>query len=151
MAVKSLYDKAAADDILRRLDKLDAGVTRQWGTMSVGQMLKHMNIAYEVALGKQQLQPNLLLTLLVGNPFGRWILIDLMEWPHSMRTVPEFIVKDDSDLTIEKSALLENIRVFLATDPSAIGAHPIFGKMDKKTWGKLMYRHTDHHLRQFGC
>ena len=28
--------------------------------------------------------------------------------------------------------------------------HPAFGTMTHRAWGTLVYRHTDHHLRQFG-
>jgi hypothetical protein len=29
--------------------------------------------------------------------------------------------------------------------------HPSFGMMSRTEWGKLIYRHYDHHLRQFGA
>ena len=29
-------------------------------------------------------------------------------------------------------------------------AHPAFGKLSPRAWGVLAWRHTDHHLRQFG-
>ena len=29
-------------------------------------------------------------------------------------------------------------------------AHPLFGRMSRRAYGVLAYRHTDHHLRQFG-
>jgi len=28
--------------------------------------------------------------------------------------------------------------------------HPFFGPLTGRDWGVLCYRHTDHHLRQFG-
>jgi hypothetical protein len=28
--------------------------------------------------------------------------------------------------------------------------HPIFGRMSTRAYGVLAYKHTDHHLRQFG-
>ena len=28
--------------------------------------------------------------------------------------------------------------------------HPAFGKLSKEQWGKMQYKHLDHHLRQFG-
>lgn len=151
MASRNLYDKAAAKEIQDRLEKFTANAARKWGSMSAGQMLKHMNTAYAVALGKQKLKPAQPLAMLAGNPLGRWLMIDILEWPKSTPTAPEFIVKEEADFETEKSNLQGNIHAFLATDPSAQGEHPIFGKMDKATWGKLMYKHTDHHLRQFGC
>jgi Protein of unknown function (DUF1569) len=28
--------------------------------------------------------------------------------------------------------------------------HPVFGAMTARDWNRVLYRHTDHHLRQFG-
>jgi hypothetical protein len=28
--------------------------------------------------------------------------------------------------------------------------HPAFGNLNGRSWGVLMWRHMDHHLRQFG-
>jgi hypothetical protein len=29
-------------------------------------------------------------------------------------------------------------------------AHPMFGELNQKQWGKLIYIHLNHHLNQFG-
>ena len=29
-------------------------------------------------------------------------------------------------------------------------AHPFFGRLSRRSWGVLGYKHLDHHLRQFG-
>jgi hypothetical protein len=40
---------------------------------------------------------------------------------------------------------------FAAKDPkSAFPEHAAFGRLSGAQWGVLMYRHTDHHFRQFG-
>mgnify|MGYP001794749648 CR=1 FL=1 len=31
------------------------------------------------------------------------------------------------------------------------GAHAFFGRMPGQEWAILMYKHLDHHLRQFGA
>lgn len=28
--------------------------------------------------------------------------------------------------------------------------HPMFGDLDKEAWGRLIYIHLNHHLKQFG-
>jgi hypothetical protein len=28
--------------------------------------------------------------------------------------------------------------------------HPFFGRLSGDEWGRLIYKHLDHHLRQFG-
>jgi hypothetical protein len=29
--------------------------------------------------------------------------------------------------------------------------HPAFGKLSPRAWGVLIYKHLDHHLKQFGA
>lgn len=40
---------------------------------------------------------------------------------------------------------------FVAGGPSKCTAYPhaFFGKLTPEQWGELMYKHLDHHLRQF--
>lgn len=151
MSVKNLYSSGVAEGIIKRLEKIQPNTPRKWGSMSPAQMFKHMNTAFGVAIGREKLQPTQPMATLAGNPLGRWLMIDVFPWPQGSPTAPEFIVKDEADFDSEKARLMETIKEFLATDPSKVGSHPIFGSMDKAMWGKLMYKHTDHHLRQFGC
>ncbi|NIP78404.1 MAG: hypothetical protein GWM90_04055, partial [Gemmatimonadetes bacterium] len=39
-----------------------------------------------------------------------------------------------------------------AADPAGVAGnvHAAFGPLSRKEWGVWGYRHTDHHLRQFG-
>jgi hypothetical protein len=48
--------------------------------------------------------------------------------------------------------LLQLIDEYRATPPNRLGnAHPTFGPMTGRDWDVLVWRHLDHHLRQFGC
>jgi hypothetical protein len=151
MSVRNLYDPKVSASILQRLENVQPGSVRKWGKMSPAQMFKHMNTAYRVAIGREKLPPHQPMAAIAANPLGRWLMIDVFPWPQGSPTAPEFIVKGDAEFDQEKVALKATIAEFLSTDPSIKGSHPIFGKMDKTGWGKLMYKHTDHHLRQFGC
>lgn len=51
----------------------------------------------------------------------------------------------------DKAELLRVIRALRPPDSDeAAGDHPIFGRMSVRDWGVLLYKHTDHHFRQFG-
>ena len=52
------------------------------------------------------------------------------------------------DWESDRSELLALVRAF--ADRTAFGAHPVFGRMRRSDWMVWGYRHTDHHLRQFG-
>ncbi len=47
----------------------------------------------------------------------------------------------------EQMQLLNYLKIILTKDN--FQEHPIFGKLNKKDWGRLIWKHLDHHLRQF--
>jgi hypothetical protein len=148
-AMPSLFDKKAQDAMLARVNKLTAASQRKWGKMSVSQMMKHMDVAFSVPIGKIKV-PKDKLYYLSANPFARWLLIKAMtKWPKNLVTAESFKVKDDPAFDGAKAALLATMHTFFtATDFS--GSHPVFGVMSKELWGEAMYIHLNHHLEQFG-
>ena len=64
-----------------------------------------------------------------------------------------FIIKDERDFESEKKQLLELIKKFNEDGPAKVGLHPhpVFGKFTSEQWGKSMWKHLDHHLKQFGA
>lgn len=146
--MKSLFENSVQAEINNRIAQLSANSVRKWGTMSVSQMLKHMEIAFSVPIKKINL-PKDKLYIFSANPIARTLLIDILPWPKNMITAKDFIVTTDPNFETAKTELLTTYSEFLnATDLS--GSHPVFGVMDKATWGKAMYKHFDHHLKQFG-
>ena len=150
MPNKNLYNKADGQEILDRLARLDVSSKGKWGKMSVSQMMKHLSTAFDVALGKVQLPHTQPHYSLLANPIGRWLIIDGMTWPHGTPGPPAFIIKDQPDFEEQKTALTGNIIAFIGSDNSATADHPLVGKLDRSAWGRFMYKHADHHFRQFG-
>lgn len=50
----------------------------------------------------------------------------------------------------EKRRFTGIIKQFANGTGSAGLTHPAFGKLDDKEWGIAAWKHTDHHLGQFG-
>ena len=50
--MKNLYNPSVKDEILARIDKLEAGSKALWGKMNVNQGLRHMSMAFDIATGK---------------------------------------------------------------------------------------------------
>lgn len=148
MQMKTLFDTQTQQEIFKRIENLNSNSQRKWGTMSVSQMLKHMNIAFSVPINKIQL-PKDKLYILSANPIARKLLIDIIPWPKNMVTAKDFIVKDDPAFEQAKVELVATIHAFQSSNDFS-GSHPVFGIMDKTSWGKAMYKHLDHHLKQFG-
>ena len=63
-----------------------------------------------------------------------------------------FIIKGDPEFETEQARLSSLVESFGAAGPSCCTDHPhsFFGRMNPDEWAILMYKHVDHHLRQFG-
>ena len=145
----TLFDKQTQDELLARVGKLSAASQRQWGKMSVSQMLKHMIIAFSVPIGKIQV-PKDKLYFLSANPFARWMMIKaITKWPKNLITAESFMVKEDPEFEATKKEFLAVFNEFLKADKFD-GRHPVFGVMSKELWGEAMSIHLNHHLEQFG-
>jgi hypothetical protein len=148
--MKSLWNAADAAEIRNRIQKLSPSAKRQWGTMSVSQMQRHMVIAFQAATGEMTLKSDPL-QVLASLGIMRKIIIEWMPWPKSLPTAKDFIVSSDPDFDATHAAFTKVFEEFVSKNSSsAFGSHPLFGKMPYQQWGQLMYKHTDHHLKQFG-
>ncbi|MEO8235926.1 MAG: DUF1569 domain-containing protein, partial [Flavobacterium sp.] len=66
-------------------------------------------------------------------------------------TAKEFIFTDKYDFEASRNELIKNFSRFAeGTQSIKITNHPFWGKMTSEDWNKLMWKHVDHHLRQFG-
>lgn len=149
--VDSLFDPAGLAAMLARLARLRADSPRQWGKMSIGQMLAHCQQPLRVALGELPLKRSLL-----GILFGRWAkkkLLSPAPWSQGMPTAPEFKITDARDFAKEKQALVALVQRFGKSGPAGLTKHPhpFFGPLSVDEWQALQWRHLDHHLRQFGA
>ena len=67
-------------------------------------------------------------------------------------TAKELLVQGDRDLEQERTRLIRLIDRFVSGGPARCTTHPhtFFGSLTPAQWATLMYKHADHHLRQFG-
>jgi hypothetical protein len=68
-------------------------------------------------------------------------------------TSKELVINGDRDFEAERKRLSGLIDGFAAAGPSGCTTHPhaFFGSLSPDEWAVLMYKHLDHHLRQFGA
>jgi hypothetical protein len=68
-------------------------------------------------------------------------------------TAKELVVNGDRDFETERKRLSGLIDRFAAAGSAGCTAHPhaFFGSLTPDEWAVLMYKHLDHHLRQFGA
>jgi hypothetical protein len=148
--MKNLFDTAAYNEIVQRLNSLTPQSQRQWGKMDVAQMLAHVKEAFKVPLSNKPLP-----RMFMGYLFG-WMmkskLYNESPWRKGLPTAPNFIIKDQRNFETEKQQLVALVNQFHQSGPGKVGnfPHPFFGTFTREQWGKSMYKHLDHHLKQFG-
>lgn len=67
-------------------------------------------------------------------------------------TSKDLVVDDDRNLEKERLRLRGLVERFALAGPKGCTTHPhsFFGRLTPEEWAVLMYKHLDHHLRQFG-
>jgi uncharacterized protein DUF1569 len=149
--MKNLFQASAAQEIERRIAALKPDTPAQWGTMNVAQMVAHCSAGLELASGDRR-PPRALAGRLIGWAIKPMVLRDDEPMRRNSPTVEGLVVNDKRDLEIERSRLLELISRFVTSGSSGCTTHPhsFFGRLTPDEWAVLMYKHLDHHLRQFG-
>ena len=150
--MKNLFDAARVGEIKERLAHLTPNSQRQWGKMGVAQMVEHCSLGIELALGEIK-PPRVLIGYIIGRIIKPMALGNDEPMRKNSPTVPGLIVEDERDLDKERARLNALIEKFIAGGRAACTTHPhsFFGTLTPDEWGILMYKHLDHHLRQFGA
>ena len=148
--MKTIFKENTRAELIRRIEQIDETNKAAWGKMNVFQMLKH-NTWHAWILGKEK---HIYKQALIGKIFGKTALNKMVKneepFDKNIPTSRQFKVKEENgDLEAEKSKwilLINEYENFY--NPDFI--HDFFGKITKEEIGVLVYKHTDHHLRQFG-
>ena len=147
--MKSIFDKPTRDELIGRINTLNENSTAQWGSMNIYQMLKHCVIAEEMYLGKTK-HPRMFLGRLLGPSALKKMLKDETPMSRNAPTAAAFkVTEKDGDVAVQKKRWIELTEEYANYQPSYL-VHWFFGKMTKEQVGQFVYKHTDHHLRQFG-
>jgi hypothetical protein len=125
---------------------------RRWGRMTPHQAICHLADAFRMALGERE----------VADVRGRCkpamkfvALRTPIRWPKGLPTFREIVQggggTPPADFERDRQELLALMARFADARPSELAPrHGLFGPMRRPDWGLWAYRHTDHHLRQFG-
>jgi hypothetical protein len=150
--MKNLADPTIANQVKARLETLQTESPRQWGTMNPAQAMAHCSASIEMALGDFR-PPRKFIGRILGPIIKPLALHDDEPMRKNSPTIDEIVVQDDRDVEIERTRLHNLIDRFAATGPTACTTHPhsFFGPLTPQQWSILMYKHLDHHLRQFGA
>ena len=118
--------------------------------MSVDQMLKHCQAPLDVAIEKKELNSKIgFMKKLLFKAFKPTMYNDKL-WNQNIPTAKEYIITQKHDFHTEKEQLKNVINEFQTLKTKTNWPkHPFFGNFTTEQWGKLQYKHLDHHFRQF--
>ncbi len=147
--MKSILEKTTRDGLIGRAKNLSADSTALWGKMKVCQMMIHCRLADEMFLGKKNYKRQF-----IGVLFGKIglhrLLKDESPIPRNAPTSIAFRIKDgDYNFSVEKNKWIGVIEEY-SNFSNPVFVHWFFGRMTEEQIGKFVYKHIDHHLRQFG-
>lgn len=146
--MKSIFTPETHKEILNRIENLNEKAQPSWGKMTVAQMASHCQPPLNVMLQKKDygLKPNWLV-----KTFFKKAMYNDKPWRKNMPTPKRFQVIEQKDFNTEKQELLNLIQeLHTHKDKTNWQSHPVFGDFTKDQWGKMQYKHLNHHLSQFG-
>lgn len=149
--MKNLFQPETVDEVISRLDNLQPASSRQWGKMDVAQMLAHCSAALDLATGALN-PPRIFIGRLLG-PLVKPIFTNDKPFSKNNPTDKTLVVADQRDFLREREQLKAKIQQFHGGGEARCTRHPhpFFGDLTPAAWARGMYKHLDHHLRQFGA
>lgn len=151
---KSMWDGESRRSLLARLARLKPTDSPRWGRFSAHAMVVHLGDGARMALGTMPVRRGRGAAVrALRLPGVRHLFVYVLPFPRNAPTARELLSTPPGDWNedVATFARLSEALAARATDPtSRWPEHPVFGRLTCRAWGALGYRHTDHHLRQFG-
>tara|TARA_R110002124_G_scaffold144672_3_gene309818 strand:- start:750 stop:1193 length:444 start_codon:yes stop_codon:yes gene_type:complete len=146
--MNTIFDTKVLAELVDRITSLQADSQPEWGKMDAFQMLRHCTMSEEMFQGKKTYK-----RLLIGRLFGKMALSGILKNENPLKknqpTHPDLKIKGTGDFEKERAKWIELLKgyQYFSNDPFI---HPFFGVMTTENIGYYIYKHSDHHLRQFG-
>jgi Protein of unknown function (DUF1569) len=149
--VKNLFEAVRVAEVKERTAQLRPDSERLWGKMNPAQALAHCSRGIEWAVG-DRIPPRMLIGRIIGQMVKPMALGNDEPMRRNSPTARDLVVQDQRDLGTERERLCGLIDRFATAGPEGCTTHPhsFFGRLTPEEWATLMYKHLDHHLRQFG-
>ncbi len=149
--MKNLFDAAAYEEIVMRLDQLNVNTQRVWGKMDIAQMLAHCAVGLDFPTSGRK-EKRKFMSYILGPLFIKSLTSDT-PYKQGLPTGPHFLITDARQFEEEMRKLKIALTHFHQLGRSGINPnpHPLFGHLTPDEWGISQYKHLDHHLKQFAC
>ncbi len=148
----ALRESFLRSGVMSALEGLRDASPARWGRMTAAQMVEHLIWAFELSTGRAHSR--------CASPAADSLRLKSFLYPN--RPTPLGFMNPalatglpplrHAALAKAKAALAKEIERVLdgASDPNRLHTHPIFGPMGYEEWHRTHYKHTHHHLLQFG-
>ena len=151
--LKTVANPVVHTSLIARLNSLTPESKRRWGTLTPHEMLCHLGDASEMVL---RLRPRPAPVPMRRRPVVRSLgLWTPLRWPHGWQTNPSHDPRVAGTRPSEfaadlRRAMLTLEKIAAAKADALEPVHGVFGMMSTVDWQRWAFKHTDHHLRQFG-
>jgi uncharacterized protein DUF1569 len=147
--MKSIWREDDRREIHDRVGALACDRRADWGKFTAPQMVCHLADSLKMAMGDLKVAPK---ALPIRYPPLKQLVVYVAPFLKGLPTAPELLAREprewDNDVA-DLQLLLARAASARVTDTWP--EHPAFGRLSKRAWGVLIYRHMDHHLKQFGA
>jgi hypothetical protein len=118
--------------------------------MDANAMLNHLRRSALMALGELSIASK---SKRVFQVFPlKHLILHVVPFPKGAPTAPELLVPNEASVDVLRSELVSMLeRIGTGPREGDGPVHPLFGRLSFREWGVVTYKHTDHHLRQFGA
>lgn len=148
--MNNIFERHHVESIIARIRQLSPESQPCWGKMNAAQMFAHCSAFQQIATG-EAVHARSWLGLVVGQ-FAKPVFYNDKPLPQNMSTIPGIQIADERNFEDEQERLIQSLTAFQhnGAEKCTRNPHPFFGKLSPEEWGKGIYKHLDHHLRQFG-
>ena len=136
------------------LTKLDADAPAKWGKMNVQQMIEHMSDYVRIANGRT---PADIITEEEKLPRMQGFLTSEKTFPENTPNVlmpdtpPPARLNSKAEAIAELQSEIDHFLEVYSNESGKKLNNPFFGSLDYDMQVQLLYKHSTHHLRQFGA
>lgn len=151
MALPDIFSKQVSDNIINRINKLQAGTQPQWGIMNASQVMAHCNVTYEMVYTDKHPAPGFPLSLILKLLVKKKVVTEV-PYGKSSPTAPAFKTLGEYDFEAERKRLIGYIGQTQQLGRKEFeGKKSLsFGNLSAEEWNVMFYKHLNHHLTQFG-
>jgi hypothetical protein len=146
-----LFEPSTTQALTERIHQLSPQSKALWGKMNVQEMLAHCSLTYEYNNGQKEAKiPGLVRLILKG--MMRKAIAGPQPYKQNSPTASYFKVVNPDSFEAEKTRLIDLITTYQKAGKAAAEQRPHawLGHISGDEWSAILFKHLDHHLRQFG-